>query len=233
MNKILVNDGKKIEIKEDTDLFLELSSQDDEINIDVLDNVRSNIKILGEKVNVTVNINVHQNSKLYVNNLFVDSNVDLDVSLAKRDSEIECINSMLSSKESNLRINIRHNYESTKSLVINNGLVLDDNRIIFEVNGIIGKDSNRSICLQDNKIITKYDNLSTILPNLYIENYDVEAEHSAYIGDFSEEDLFYLMSRGISKSDAELLLIKSFLLGKMRLSDDEMNIFMNEVIKKC
>ena len=233
MNKILVNDGKKIEIKEDTDLFLELSSQDDEINIDVLDNVRSNIKILGEKVNVTVNINVHQNSKLYVNNLFIDSNVDLDVSLAKRDSEIECINSMLSSKESNLRINIRHNYESTKSLVINNGLVLDDNRIIFEVNGIIGKDSKRSICLQDNKIITKYDNLSTILPNLYIENYDVEAEHSAYIGDFSEEDLFYLMSRGISKSDAELLLIKSFLLGKMRLSDDEMNIFMNEVIKKC
>ena len=118
MNKILVNDGKKIEIKEDTDLFLELSSQDDEINIDVLDNVRSNIKILGEKVNVTVNINVHQNSKLYVNNLFIDSNVNLDVSLAKRDSEIECINSMLSSKESNLRINIRHNYESTKSLVI-------------------------------------------------------------------------------------------------------------------
>ena len=41
------------------------------------------------------------------------------------------------------------------------------------------------------------------------------------------------MSRGISKSDAELLLIKSFLLGKMKLSDDEMNMFMNEVIKKC
>jgi Fe-S cluster assembly scaffold protein SufB len=63
------------------------------------------------------------------------------------------------------------------------------------------------------------DNECVINPNLYIEDSDVVANHAAAIGKFSEEELFYLMSRGIPYNDAVNLLIKGFLVGSFDIND--------------
>ena len=73
--------------------------------------------------------------------------------------------------------------------------------------------------------------MSQINPNLYIENYDVEASHAAYIGEFKEEALFYMMSRGISMDDAKFLLLKAFLLGSFNFDDTTYDNYMNGVTK--
>lgn len=231
MNKILVNNDKIIEsnamnngsllIEKDTNLFLEIADLNEDISIRVLDNVRSNVKIIGNNISLKVRIILEENSYLHIDSLVSNSNCSMSVSLAGRGSEIECISSVVVDKDSKLEFSVSHDSEDTKSLVVNNGLVLKNSRLIFDVNGIVKKNSNRSICLQDSKIITNNDQLSIILPNLYIENYDVEAEHSAYVGNFKEEDMFYLMSRGISRRDSYLLLVKSFLIGKMVLTEEE------------
>ena len=51
-----------------------------------------------------------------------------------------------------------------------------------------------------------------IKPNLFIDENDVVANHSALIGTFKDDEIFYLMSRGLDKKDAENLLTKGFLL---------------------
>ena len=49
------------------------------------------------------------------------------------------------------------------------------------------------------------------LPKLEIEADDVRCSHGATVGELDEEALFYLMSRGISRSQAERLVVLGFL----------------------
>ena len=48
-------------------------------------------------------------------------------------------------------------------------------------------------------------------PALEIENKEVRASHSASVKQISEEDLFYMESRGINKKEAEELIVEGFL----------------------
>ncbi len=84
---------------------------------------------------------------------------------------------------------------------------------------------------QDSKIIVLKDNNSTIKPNLLIDNDDIEANHSAYIGRFKEDNIFYLMTRGISRDDATDLLVRSFLIGDMDISFEEREIILKQINK--
>jgi len=52
---------------------------------------------------------------------------------------------------------------------------------------------------------------ATVKPELEIESNDVKASHSASIGRVDEEQLFYLMSRGLSRQKAIELIVKAFL----------------------
>jgi Fe-S cluster assembly protein SufD len=48
------------------------------------------------------------------------------------------------------------------------------------------------------------------LPNLEIEADDVRCSHAATVGQLDEEELFYIMSRGISRETAEKLVVFGF-----------------------
>ena len=75
--------------------------------------------------------------------------------------------------------------------------------------------------IESSKIIN-LDNKSDskIIPNLIIDNKDVVANHSAFIGEFSLNEINYLRSRGISLEDAYRLLLKANLLNGMELEID-------------
>ncbi|MBE3591025.1 MAG: Fe-S cluster assembly protein SufD [Firmicutes bacterium] len=48
------------------------------------------------------------------------------------------------------------------------------------------------------------------IPSLYIDENDVQASHSATTGQVDESQLFYLMSRGLSKNTATKLIVRGF-----------------------
>ena len=50
-----------------------------------------------------------------------------------------------------------------------------------------------------------------VVPQLEIESNEVKAGHAASIGRVDEEQLFYLMSRGILRSEAIELVVEAFL----------------------
>ena len=81
------------------------------------------------------------------------------------------------------------------------------------------------------KIIVMNDNKSKIEPNLFIDEYDVEASHGAYIGKFDEEELFYLNSRGLDENKCYELLINGFLLNEFNITDDVKDD-LKKIIKK-
>lgn len=55
------------------------------------------------------------------------------------------------------------------------------------------------------------NSMATAVPELEIESNEVKASHAAAIGRIDEEQLFYLMSRGLKREEAVKLIIKAFL----------------------
>ena len=65
---------------------------------------------------------------------------------------------------------------------------------------------------QNTRMITLNQKKGIIVPILLIDENEVDASHSAHIGTFDEESLFYLQSRGIPLESAIYMLIKGFLI---------------------
>ena len=94
----------------------------------------------------------------------------------------------------------------------------------IQISSSIDKNITNCTCNQFNRIINLTNNKCEIRPILYIDNEEVTANHSALIGDFEEDELFYLESRGISKKDAYNLLIKGFLSSGIEDNEIKKNI---------
>ena len=60
-----------------------------------------------------------------------------------------------------------------------------------------------------------------ICPNMLINEDDVEARHGSVIGRFNDEDLFYMMSRGIREDEAIKLMIKGIIFADLVIDDEE------------
>lgn len=69
------------------------------------------------------------------------------------------------------------------------------------------------------------------IPDIQIRNNDVTIAHEATVGKLSEEDLFYLTSRGISEEDAKAMIVNGFIEPIVRLLPLEYAVEMNRLIE--
>ena len=72
-----------------------------------------------------------------------------------------------------------------------------------EASGMKGAISCESLMLDN-------ESRSDTIPAIIIENSDIDLGHEAKIGRISEEDIYYLMSRGMSEEDARAMLVRGF-----------------------
>lgn len=121
----------------------------------------------------------------------------------------------ISKTQQTYQFDIFHHAKQTTSTIVNHGVTFDHGSLELNVNGTIDKGSIKTSLNQESKVIVFGDGITDIRPNLYIDEEDVEARHSAVIGGFGEEELFYLQSRGLTKHQAEELLLTGFLQGNL------------------
>jgi len=107
--------------------------------------------------------------------------------------------------------NITHIGPNTSSHAISKGVVKDKARSLFKGMIRIEKNAKNSRAyLAEHGMILGKDALADAIPGLEIETNDVKATHSASVAQINEEDIFYLMSRGLSEDDAKKLIIVGF-----------------------
>lgn len=71
--------------------------------------------------------------------------------------------------------------------------------------------ATRSITNQEGRIINLSQTCSGIvLPNLHIDENDVEASHSCSVGSLNQDHMYYLQTRGLSENQARSILIKGY-----------------------
>lgn len=130
--------------------------------------------------------------------------------------------------------NIEHCAPLTNSNISNFGVVLNNSDILFDTTGKINKGMCKSKCVQLSKgIIIDDESNITSKPILLIDEYDVVANHGASIGKMSDESLFYLMSRGLSKQDAFLLILEGIVSPFIsKIVDENIKSEIKEKIEK-
>ena len=199
MNKILIDDNKTY--------FLEIT-EISKFTINVEKNIEAKLVIYSNNIDYNLDINLDNNSHLIINSLNNNVSNNIIINLLEN-SCIEYNYSIVSNNDSLNKIIVNHLNKNSKSIICNNGVNLENNKLFFEIDGIIGKDIINCEAGQYSKIINYKDGNSKIIPNLIVDNNDVIANHSAYIGGFSEEDIFYIKSRGISEQEMYRLLYRS------------------------
>lgn len=68
-------------------------------------------------------------------------------------------------------------------------------------------------------------------PDIHVRNNSVTIAHEATVGKLSEEDIFYLMSRGIGKEEAKAMIVNGFIEPIVRQLPLEYAVEMNRLIE--
>lgn len=105
-----------------------------------------------------------------------------------------------------------HKVPHATSDLLYKGALYDKTRAIFR--GIIKvfPKAQRTDAYQTNRnLLLSSQAEATSLPNLEIEADDVRCSHAATVGHLDQEELFYIMTRGVSRREAERLVIFGFL----------------------
>lgn len=234
-NEYSVN-SLKLKVKEDTDLEIDISVSESN-KLDVYINV-----LKGVKLNITEFVSGNDLKIQYKYYLEEDSNVDIkkinninslkeyDVfNLNGEGAKVKRVLKTISSDKQKYDILVYHNAKETSSDLINHGVNIKSGELIFNVSSFVPKDISNCFVNQINRIINLTDGNCVINPNMYIDCFDVNANHSAFIGTFSDEELFYLQSRGIDKETATKLLIRGFLTSDL---NENLKDKYNDIIDK-
>lgn len=224
-----------IKILKSTDIsfYYDFNDSKIEVCIEVLPSVSLNIyeKITGNSVKLRTKYNLKENSNIYVSK-FNDINSIKEYIITNLDGEGASILYNLKTIAvdcENYDILTYHNAKGTNSEIITNGVNIRDGKICFNVSSFIPNGISKCVASQNNKIINLTDNECIIKPNLYIDEYDIVANHSAWIGSFNENELFYLQSRGIRREEAIKLLIKGFLTSGLNTTEDQKNELLEKI----
>ena len=228
MNKLIIDNNIEttdIVVDTDTDMLVDLTDSNKNININIAKGVCFKGFIKTNKTSNNINYLIDEDCDVKINKLSIDCSDTVTIKMNNNNSRVKYTTSIINYSDNSYIQKVIHNSSNTKSVITNHCINVDNNEFKFIVDGICEKNFEGISFKQDNRIINLKDGKSNILPNLIVDTNEVEASHSAYIGTFNEDDIFYMMSRGLTKNECEDLLIKAFLISNMDLTEDERNIY--------
>ncbi|MBI2076382.1 MAG: Fe-S cluster assembly protein SufD [Candidatus Aenigmarchaeota archaeon] len=125
----------------------------------------------------------------------------------------ECIGTFLGdeSRHIDLTTNVYHNVPNTSNNILARGVMKDSSSAVHHGLIRIEKPAFKTASfLESHSLLLGEGASSNPIPSLIIENNDVRATHGASVGQIDEDKMFYLTSRGISREDAERLIVEGF-----------------------
>lgn len=180
-----------------------------------------------DSLNTTFDIK--ENETLNIYHYVFNKSVNVVINLNGENAKVNYHFSMINLDDNTFKIVINHNNKNTESNIFNHGVNVKNNKLSFDVTGLVPKNISKCIVNQENQIINLNDGTSLIKPNLLIRNFDTFSNHAAYIGKFKDELLFYLMSRGITFNKANELLMESLLINSGNKEELIVKEFMNKL----
>jgi len=139
---------------------------------------------------------------------------DYLIELVGQGAEVEITGAFLAegSDKVDINITIHHKAKNTLANTTLRGVGRDKSSIRFFGRIIIAKDCGMSNSFLTERVLLLSDTAhAEAVPELEILTDDVKCSHAASISQIPEQQLFYLMSRGIPRKKAEDLIVAGFL----------------------
>lgn len=231
-NNIIPFDSEYICINDNNISFLESGNYVIEY-IDC-DDVKLNIKIDKNKcinlfefsydniISVNNKYNIDKNASLIISKFYCNNNTDenIDINLNGENANIKYNFSSISKAKDKYKINIYHNAKNTYSDIFNKTVAKESSSNYFDINSYVENGILDTYLNQSTKIVTLGNSDNRINPNMYTYDNSTTAVHSSVIGSVSANELFYLMSRGISYDDSIKLIVKGNILSNINIPDE-------------
>ena len=216
--------------------------EESEVIFNVLENSKLQLSVLSDKrvKSLKFQANLAKNAELEV--FFADfsieeNNCEAVVNLNEENAKLLWHLASLADKsdKKNISVSANHKAVNTFAKVENYGVAKEESHLTFAGTSHILNGAIKSNTLQTAKIMV-FDEKSvgTAKPILKIDENDIAASHNAVVGKISDEHLFYLTSRGISLSEAKMIITLGYLKPIFKGFDDktveEINALMEERI---
>lgn len=234
MNKIIIDKNKLIDYKDEYieisgnkitfisngDYTLEIVDSDSiGLDIEILSDVMVKLFVISCDNNLKVrnHYQLGENSNLILFKFYYNKMVNEEVVIdLNGDKAMVSYNfSSISNGSEEYHIIVNHNDNRVISKISNKCIGLDGSKLSLQIDSNLDKGNVDCVMDQNSRILTLGDVEATIIPNMFIEENSVEARHGSVVGKISDEDIFYLMSRGISESEAITLLVKGLIFSNL------------------
>ncbi|EUJ31384.1 putative aminotransferase [Listeria floridensis FSL S10-1187] len=133
----------------------------------------------------------------------------------------------------NVTTRVTHYGKASTGTILSHGVMKDKATTIFNGIGHIKHGASKSDAQQESRVLMLSQGArGDANPILLIDENDVVAGHAASVGRVDPVQLFYLMSRGISRAEAERLVIHGFLDPVVKqLPIEGVKVMLKEVIE--
>lgn len=165
------------------------------ITINILDNIKVQINEFNkEQPDITdVNFKINNNSELVYNlSNIVNSNYDLNINIL---------------------------YNGLNSKVATNIHSIVSDKEFININGIVENFAKNNELIENVQVLLKNNGSCLVKPDMLISTKEVSANHLVGISPIRNEELNYLMGKGLSKETSKKLIYSSFILSNI-LNDE-------------
>ena len=135
-------------------------------------------------------------------------------------------------KHHEIKSNINHLFENTKSYQLIKAVLGDESKAVYQGKIFVNSDAQKTDGYQLSKAILLNETSEfNAKPELEIYADDVKCSHGSASGNLNEDSIFYIMTRGLNYKESKKLLINGFLLDVVeKITDDEIKKFMKNIL---
>jgi len=220
--EVIINDNS-IKFTNNGDYYIEyIDSNDISFTFELDKNICINLFEYSNNNDININNKyiLNRSSSLILSKFYCNRNTNekIDIYLKEEKANIKYNFSSISNDSDKYIINIFHDDKNTSSDIFNRTVSNPNSSNVFDINSYVDNNIKNCNLNQHTKIITLGDSNNRINPNMFIGEESTTAVHSSVIGSISEDDLFYLMSRGISYGDSINLIVKGMILSNINVN---------------
>ncbi|MBC8320495.1 MAG: Fe-S cluster assembly protein SufD [Bacteroidetes bacterium] len=179
------------------------------------------------------------NSKLKINVLTFNGGIirnefNIDLIGEGADADVSGIYLMDKKQHVDNQVMLKHSAPNCTSNEMFKGVLDESASAVFNGYIYVARDAQKTLAFQKNaNILMTNEARIDSMPFLEIYADDVKCSHGATVGQLDKDALFYLMQRGISESDAKLLLMYAFVTevtGKIMI--EPLKVSIDDMVKK-
>jgi len=191
----------------------------------------SNIKYCYNNINLEKN-SISENFIFSTGSKFIKNEINCNLNDEYSSAFINGIINLTNSQHHEIKTNINHLAENTKSYQLIKSVLNDNAKGIYQGKIYVDSKAQKTNGYQLSKALLLNENTEFDgKPELEIYADDVKCSHGATSGNLDEDAIFYLMSRGLSNQQSKELLINGFLLDAVeKITDIEIKDLIKNMI---